>query len=414
MHDTLEYFSTDPLYRSHHHGQLTFGFVYAWSENFVLPLSHDEVVHGKGSLLAKMPGDDWQQASPTCARSTAGCGPTPASSCCSWAPRSAQEREWSESRSLDWHLLDDAAPRRHPAPGGRAQPGRVRASRPCGGATPSPPASTGSTPPTPPVGPGLPAQRSAPTTPPWCAWPTSPPCPATATASACPTPAAGVRSSTPTTSRFGGAGVVNGTVASEDIPWQGHAQSAWSPCRPSAWSGSRPGRPSPLTPARPAETAWSPLEWPIRGARSVQSEPGRSPGGLFQSGSARPRQRRGAVASEHGPMQLPSVGPRSTPAPHELRCRGPTSLRCSGGWVMGRYRPSPRDDRGPDLLPPRRPAGRRALPALRAAHLPVVHAPGLGRLPLPRVHQGRRPEGVHGPRPCHRRRRRSSPPRSSP
>jgi len=61
MHDVLDYMSLDPVHRKYHHDKLTFGLMYAWSENFVLPLSHDEVVHGKGSLLARMPGDDWQQ-----------------------------------------------------------------------------------------------------------------------------------------------------------------------------------------------------------------------------------------------------------------------------------------------------------------------------------------------------------------
>jgi 1,4-alpha-glucan branching enzyme len=61
MHDTLKYMARDPIHRSHHHGELTFGLIYAFNENFVLPLSHDEVVHGKGSLLGKMPGDRWQQ-----------------------------------------------------------------------------------------------------------------------------------------------------------------------------------------------------------------------------------------------------------------------------------------------------------------------------------------------------------------
>src|SRR4026209_2647913 len=62
MHDTLVYMSLDPVYRKHHHAQLTFRMLYAFNENFVLPLSHDEVVHGKGSLLGKMPGDDWQRS----------------------------------------------------------------------------------------------------------------------------------------------------------------------------------------------------------------------------------------------------------------------------------------------------------------------------------------------------------------
>ena len=61
MHDTLQYLKREPIHRKHHHNELTFGLLYAFSENFVLPLSHDEVVHGKGSLLDKMAGDDWQK-----------------------------------------------------------------------------------------------------------------------------------------------------------------------------------------------------------------------------------------------------------------------------------------------------------------------------------------------------------------
>ncbi|HEU5085428.1 MAG TPA: 1,4-alpha-glucan branching protein GlgB [Acidimicrobiales bacterium] len=107
MHDTLEYFKTDPVYRSHHHGQLTFGFVYAWSENFVLPLSHDEVVHGKGSLLGKMPGDDWQRFANL--RALYGwMWAHPGKQLLFMGGELAQSREWSESRSLDWHLLEHA------------------------------------------------------------------------------------------------------------------------------------------------------------------------------------------------------------------------------------------------------------------------------------------------------------------
>ena len=85
MHDTLDYWSTDPLHRHERHNRLTFGLTYAWAEHFVLPLSHDEVVHLKKPLLGKMPGPTTQPGSPTCARCTRGCGPIPASSCSSWA-----------------------------------------------------------------------------------------------------------------------------------------------------------------------------------------------------------------------------------------------------------------------------------------------------------------------------------------
>ena len=82
------YFAHDPVYRRYHHHELTFSLIYAFSENFVLPLSHDEVVHGKGSLLSKMPGDRWQQLANLRALVRATCGRTPARSCCSWAASS--------------------------------------------------------------------------------------------------------------------------------------------------------------------------------------------------------------------------------------------------------------------------------------------------------------------------------------
>ena len=106
MHDTLEYFGKDPLYRSHEHDKLTFGFIYVWHENFVSPLSHDEVVHGKGSLLARMPGDDWQRFANL--RALYGwMWAHPGKKLLFMGGEFAQEQEWSEERSLDWHLLDD-------------------------------------------------------------------------------------------------------------------------------------------------------------------------------------------------------------------------------------------------------------------------------------------------------------------
>jgi 1,4-alpha-glucan branching enzyme len=106
MHDTLEYFSHDPVHRRYHHHDLTFGMMYAFTENFVLPLSHDEVVHGKGSLLGKMPGDRWQKFANL--RSLyAWMWAHPGKQLVFMGGELAQEREWSEERSVDWHLLDD-------------------------------------------------------------------------------------------------------------------------------------------------------------------------------------------------------------------------------------------------------------------------------------------------------------------
>ena len=106
MHDTLTYFALDPVHRRYHHHDLTFGLMYAWSENFVLPLSHDEIVHLKGSLLHKMPGDRWQQFANL--RALYGwMWAHPGKQLLFMGGEFAQEREWSDSRSLDWHLLDD-------------------------------------------------------------------------------------------------------------------------------------------------------------------------------------------------------------------------------------------------------------------------------------------------------------------
>ncbi len=105
MHDTLQYFSTDPMYRRHHHDQLTFGLLYAFSENFILPLSHDEVVHGKGALVNKMPGDRDQQLANLRAL-FAWMWAHPGNQLLFMGAELAQDREWSHDRSLDWHLLE--------------------------------------------------------------------------------------------------------------------------------------------------------------------------------------------------------------------------------------------------------------------------------------------------------------------
>jgi 1,4-alpha-glucan branching enzyme len=104
MHDTLEYIRKDPIYRKYHHNNLTFGLIYAFSENFVLVISHDEVVHGKGSLSGKMPGDHWQQFANL--RAYLGFMFThPGKKLLFMGGDIGQWREWSEERSLDWHLL---------------------------------------------------------------------------------------------------------------------------------------------------------------------------------------------------------------------------------------------------------------------------------------------------------------------
>jgi 1,4-alpha-glucan branching enzyme len=108
MHDTLQYFAREPIHRRHHHGEITFGLVYAFDENFVLPLSHDEVVHGKGSLLTKMAGDDWQQFANLRAYYAFMWG-YPGKKLLFMGQEFAQRQEWSEERALDWHLRNSAA-----------------------------------------------------------------------------------------------------------------------------------------------------------------------------------------------------------------------------------------------------------------------------------------------------------------
>ncbi|WP_088508249.1 1,4-alpha-glucan branching protein GlgB [Burkholderia ubonensis] len=104
MNDTLRYLCEDPVHRKHHHDKLTFGLLYAFGENFVLPLSHDEVVHGKGSLLSRMPGDEWQRFANLRAYYGFMWG-HPGSKLLFMGSEFAQSSEWNANASLDWHLL---------------------------------------------------------------------------------------------------------------------------------------------------------------------------------------------------------------------------------------------------------------------------------------------------------------------
>ena len=115
MNDTLRYLAEEPVHRRYHHNEITFSMVYAYSEQFVLPISHDEVVHGKGSLYERMPGDHWQKLAGV--RLLLGYQWThPGKQLLFMGSEFAQQTEWAESRSLDWHALETLLTRASCAP----------------------------------------------------------------------------------------------------------------------------------------------------------------------------------------------------------------------------------------------------------------------------------------------------------
>ena len=137
MHDTLLYIAKDPIYRQYHHHQLTFSLAYAWSENYVLPISHDEVVHGKGSLVGKMPGDTWQRLANVRAL-LAYMWAHPGKQLLFMGCELGDDREWSEERGLDWYLLHDPARAGVQRLVARPQRASTGTPRRCGRRTPTP------------------------------------------------------------------------------------------------------------------------------------------------------------------------------------------------------------------------------------------------------------------------------------
>ncbi len=148
MHDTLNYISKDPIHRKFQHGDILFGLHYAFSENFILPLSHDEVVHGKRSILGRMPGDDWQRFANLRAYYSFMFG-HPGKKLMFMGCEFGQEREWNHDTSLDWHLLDQPKHAGVQQSGPRSQPAVPDAAGAARDGLRSSPVSNGSSPTTP-------------------------------------------------------------------------------------------------------------------------------------------------------------------------------------------------------------------------------------------------------------------------
>ena len=207
MHDTLSYLGHEPIHRSYHHGEMTFSIDYAFSENFVLPLSHDEVVHGKGSLWGRMPGDAWNKAAGVRGLLGVHVG-TPGQADAVHGRRVRPGVRVGRVAVAGLGPARRAAAQRHPAPRHRPQRASTARHRRCGPSTPARRASAGSTPATPPATSSR-SCASARTAPRSRASRTSPGSRTTTTAWACPRRARGARSLNTDAEVYGGSGVGN-------------------------------------------------------------------------------------------------------------------------------------------------------------------------------------------------------------
>ena len=208
MHDTLDYISKDPIHRRHHHGNILFGLHYAFSENFILPLSHDEVVHGKRSILGRMPGDEWQRFANLRAYYGFMFG-HPGKKLMFMGCEFGQDTEWNHDHSLPWHLLEQPKHRRRAARWSATSTSSTARRRRCTSSTATQPASNGWSPTTPTTACSPGCARAATRRRAAWSWSISRRRSGATTASACRSRATGAKCSTPTLRIYGGSNIGN-------------------------------------------------------------------------------------------------------------------------------------------------------------------------------------------------------------